>query len=355
MRAVAELAPRLGLSAACKTLGVSRSSVYWARAAEPKPSAGPTSRPPSARALDATERTVVRELLNAERFVDCAPREVYATLLDEGTYYCSWRTMYRILAAHAEVRERRDQARHPVYTKPELLATQPNQLWSWDITKLRGPVKWTYFYLYVILDVFSRYGVGWMIAEREAAELAEQLIAETCAKQGIERGQLTIHADRGSAMTAKSVAVLMADLGVTKTHSRPHVSNDNPFSEAQFKTLKYRPGYPDRFGCVADARMWGAEFFPWYNEQHHHTALSLLTPADVHYGRAEAVRRERQRVLEGAYAAHPERFVRGAPTVPEVPEVVWINPPMTPTHARLSRTVRLSCPSGLGSTASMLP
>ena len=354
MHAVEELAPSLGLSRACQVLGVPRSRLYRARQAEPEPSAVPMPRPPSGRALDAAERTQVRELLNSERFVDWAPREVYATLLDEGAYHCSWRTMYRILAAHAEVRERRDQARHPSYTKPELLATAPNQLWSWDITKLRGPSQYAYFYLYVMLDVFSRSVVGWMIAERETAELAEPFIAATCAKQGIERGQLTIHADRGSAMTSKPVAQLMADLGVTKTHSRPHVSNDNPFSEAQFKTLKYRPDYPDRFGGVADARGWGEAFFAWYNEQHHHTALALLTPSDVHYRRAEAVRQERQRVLEGAYAAHPERFVRGMPTVPEVPKAVWINPPSRPDEPP-SGPISPSCPSGLGSASAMLP
>jgi len=253
---------------------------------------------------------------------------VYATLLDEGVYHCSWRSMYRILAASAEVRERRDQARHPSYRRPELLATQPNQLWSWDITRLRGASQWTYYYLFVMLDVFSRYGVGWMVAERETADLAEQFIVDTCTKQAIAPGQLTIHADRGSAMTAKPVALLMADLGVTKTHSRPHVSNDNPFSEAQFKTLKYRPDYPERFGSVVDARAWGQGFFEWYNHHHHHTALALLTPADVHWGRVETVRAARQGVLHAAYVAHPERFVRGVSCVPAAPTAVWINPPV---------------------------
>ena len=239
--------------------------------------------------------------------------------------------MYRILTDHAEVRERRNQARHPTYPTPELLATAPNQLWSWDITKLRGPSPYTYFALYVMLDVFSRYVVGWMIAEGQTAALAEPFIAQTCAKQGIERGQLTIHADRGSAMIAKEVTQLMADLGVTKSHSRPHVANDNPFSEAQFKTAKYRPDYPDRFGSLADAHGWGQGFFTWDNDHHHHTALALLTPADVHWGRAEAVRWERQRVLATAYAAHPERFVKGLPVAPQPPKSVWINPPTTPS------------------------
>ncbi len=235
--------------------------------------------------------------------------------------------MYRILEESQEVQERRNQLRHPQYAKPELLATQPNQLWSWDITKLLGPTKWTYYYLYNILDVFSRYSVGWMIAERESAALAEELIAATCVRQGIEPGQLTIHADRGSSMTSKPVALLMADLGVTKTHSRPHVSNDNPFSESQFKTLKYRPDYPERFGCQTDARTWAAEFFRWYNYEHHHSALGLLTPADVHFGRAQTILEQRQTVLQAAYLKNPERFVKGLSSPAQVPSAVWINPP----------------------------
>jgi putative transposase len=252
---------------------------------------------------------------------------VYAKLLDEQKYLCSVSTMYRVLHAYREVRERRNQLRHPPYAKPELLATQSNMLWSWDITKLLGPAKWTYYYLYVIMDVYSRYVVGWMVAERESATLAERLIAETCAKQGIAPGQLTIHADRGSAMVSKPVAFLLADLGVTKTHSRPHVSDDNPYSEAQFKTLKYRPDYPERFGSPADARTWCQQLFRWYNNEHHHSGLKLLTPADVHFGRAESVLAKRQAVLQAAYAAHPERFVKGAPVSPALPDAVWINPP----------------------------
>jgi putative transposase len=266
-------------------------------------------------------------LNNSERFLDDAPRQVYATLLDEGIYLCHWRTMYRILEAYAEVRERRNHLQYPAYAKPELLATAPNKLYSWDITKLKGPAKWTYYYLYVILDVFSRYVVGWLIAKRESAALAEALIAETCAKQGIEPDQLTIHADRGSSMRSKTVALLLADLGVTKTHSRPYTSTDNPYSEAQFRTLKYRPDYPDRFGSLQDARSWAQAFFHWYNHEHHHSGLGLLTPATVHYGQAEAVRAKRQQVLLEAYAAHPERFVRGVPTPPELPKEVWINKP----------------------------
>jgi putative transposase len=277
--------------------------------------------------LGETEKAQVRDLLNSERFQDQPPREVYATLLDEGQYHCSWRTMYRILDEHAEVRERRNQLRHPTYQRPELLATGPKQLWSWDITKLRGPAKGQFYYLYVILDVFSRYVPGWLIAERESAELAEELIAETCRKQGITAAQLTIHADRGGPMLAQPVAQLMADLRVQKSHSRPHVSNDNPYSEAQFRTLKYCPTYPDRFGSVADARQWADDFFQWYNHEHHHTGLALLTPADVHHGRAPAILAERQATLQRAYAAHPERFVKGAPQAPQLPTAVWINPP----------------------------
>ena len=329
MAAVAQLAPTVGIAPACQVLGVPRSSFYRAR----QPHPAPAPRPAPARALAPHERAAVRDLLNSERFQDYAPREVYATLLDEGRYLCHWRTMYRLLAAYDEVRERRQQLQHPVYTKPELLATGPNQLWSWDITKLRGPAKWSYYYLYVILDVFSRYVVGWLIAERESADLAELLIAETCARQGIARDQLTIHADRGISMRSKTVALLLADLGVTKTHSRPYSASDNPYSESQFKTLKYRPGYPERFGCLADARAWAHEFFSWYNDEHHHSGLGLLTPALVHYGQAESVRAQHQQVLLAAYAAHPERFVRGAPKLPELPKEVWINkPPSIPVE-----------------------
>jgi putative transposase len=269
----------------------------------------------------------VLDILHTERFVDQAPTEVYATLLDEGTYHCSVRTMYRILAEEGEVRERRNQARHPKYQAPELLATTPNQVWSWDITKLRGPVKWTYFYLYVILDIFSRYVVGWMIAHRESAALAKRLIAETCEKEKVQPGRLTIHADRGSSMKSKTVAFLLADLGVTKSHSRPYVSNDNPYSESQFKTLKYRPDFPDRFGSIQDARSFCREFFPWYNQEHRHIGIGLMTPATVHYGKAEQVSNQRQAVLASAFAAHPERFVRRMPVPPSLPEAAWINKP----------------------------
>jgi len=325
IQAAEKLAKHVGVSAACRALGAPRSSLYRAR--HPKPAAKP--RPTPERALSQAEKATVHQVLNSERFWDSSPRQAYATLLDEGTYHCHWRTMYRILDEHAEVRERRNQLQHPAYTKPELLATGPNQLWSWDITKLKGPAKWTYYYLYVILDVFSRYVAGWMIAERETASLARELIAASCTQQGINPDQLTLHADRGSSMRSKSVALLLADLGVTKTHSRPYVSNDNPYSEAQFKTLKYRPDYPDRFGSLVDARSWARAFFQWYNHHHRHNGLGLMTPATVHYGQAQTVYHQRQQVLQAAYAAHPERFVRGLPTPPELPTAVWINRPQT--------------------------
>jgi putative transposase len=323
MRAAEQLSEQTSVSAACELLGIPRSSFYRAR--QPKRESKP--RPTPKRALKPGEKDQVRQTLNSERFQDSAPRQVYAALLDDGEYLCSWRTMYRILDEYKEVRERRDQLRHPNYIKPELLATGPNQLWSWDITKLKGPAKWTYYYLYTILDVFSRYVPGWLIAECESATLAQQLIAESCAKQGIEPSQLTLHADRGSAMISKTVALLLADLGVTKTHSRPYVSNDNPYSEAQFKTMKYRPDFPERFGCIQDARAWARTFFHWYNHEHYHSGLSLLTPVTVHYGQAPAILEQRQKVLQTAYATHPERFVRGEPKLPSLPTEVWINKP----------------------------
>src|SRR5437867_3002709 len=323
MATVTQIGPRLGIAPTCAALGLPRATCYRRRR---PPRAAPPRRP-SPRALGSGERAAVLALLHEPRFVDHAPAEVYAALLDAGHYLCSERTMYRLLAEHAEVRERRDQLRHPVYAAPELLARRPNELWSWDITKLLGPAKWTYFSLYVMLDVFSRYVVGWMVAHRESATLAEQFIHATCARQGIGRAQLTIHADRGQAMISKSVAFLLADLGVTKTHSRPHVSNDNPFSEAQFKTLKYRPAFPERFGSLQDARAHGQAFFVWYNTEHHHTGLGLLTPHDVHVGFRELRGAERRTVLAAAYAAHPERFPAGRPTPAAAPPEVWIHPP----------------------------
>jgi putative transposase len=325
--AAEQMAPIVGRAAACRALDVPRAFLYRRlQAAVESPTRVARLRP--VRALDASERETVLGLLHAERFLDQSPSEVYATLLDEGSYVCSIRTMYRILAENGEVRERRDQLRHPQYQKPELLAIGPNQVWSWDITKLRGPVKWSYFYLYVILDIFSRYVVGWMVAHRESAELAQRLIDETSRKQGIRPGQLTIHADRGSSMTSQPVALLLSDLGITKTHSRPHVSDDNPYSESQFKTLKYRPEFPERFGSIEDARGFCQGFFPWYNTEHHHTGIGLMTPEMVHYGRARQVTGARQQVLSAAYAQRPERFVRQPPQPPELRAAVWINPPV---------------------------
>lgn len=316
----------MGISPACRALGVARSSLYRHR--RPPPAAG--ARVYNCyRSLKEEERQNVLSVLNSERFMDQAPAEIYATLLDEGVYLCSVRTMYRILAQNDQVRERRNQVRHPNYTKPELLATAPNQVWSWDITKLKGPEKWTYFYLYVMIDIFSRYVVGWMVAHRESKRLAERFIQETVEKQGIVPGQLTIHADRGSSMTSKPVASLLAELGITKTHSRPYTSNDNPYSESHFKTLKYSAGFPSRFGCIEDARFFCGPFFSWYNTEHHHSGIGLLIPEALHYGRAEEVTVARKATLLAAYANHPERFNR-PPQPPKIPNAAWINQPASP-------------------------
>ncbi len=328
MATIAEVGAVLGILATCLALGIARATYYRSRRRRP----APAIRSPSPRALAPEERQSVLAILHEPRFVDLAPAEVYATLLDEGKYVCSERTMYRVLAETHEVRERRDQLRHPSYAPPELLATGPNQVWSWDITKLRTTAKWSYFHLYVILDVFSRYVVGWMVADRESATLAERLIRDTCERQGIGRDQLTVHADRGSSMKSKAVALLLADLGVTKSHSRPHVSDDNPFSEAQFKTLKYRPDFPECFGCIEDARAHCRAFFHWYNHDHHHAGVGLFTPSDVHYGLADARRDARAAILAAAHAAHPERFPHGPPQPAAVPAAVWINKPKTETN-----------------------
>ena len=326
METVATHGARGGIGALCTGLGLAPATYYRTLQRSRQPTVA-TARAPSPRALRPAEAQQVLAVLHEDRFVDLAPAQVYATLLDEGTYHCSERTMYRVLAAAAEVRERRAQRRHPVYAAPELLATGPNQLWSWDITKLKGPSTWSWYHLYVVLDVFSRYVVGWMVATRESAVLAERLITACCERQGIRSGQLTIHADRGSSMTSKPVALLLADLGVTKTHSRPHVSNDNPYSEAQFKTLKYRPDFPERFGALEHARAHCAVFFPWYNTEHRHSALGLHTPHDIHCGLAQARREQRALVLPAAFAATPERFVRRPPTPAPLPTAAWINPP----------------------------
>lgn len=338
MNAVEQLAPEVGTVAACRALAVARATIYRCRTRNDSRSETPAARSCVRRLAD-EERQRVLDVLHSERFVDTAPAEVYATLLDEATYLCSERTMYRILAADGAVRERRDQLRHPSYRKPELLATGANQVWSWDITKLRGPVKWSYFYLYVILDIFSRYVVGWMVAQRESATLAKRLIAETCEKQGITEAQLTIHADRGPSMRSKLVAQLLADLSITKSHSRPYCSNDNPFSESQFKTLKYRPEFPDRFGSSEDARGFCRPFFHWYNCEHRHSGIAMLTPYAVHYGLAEAILEQRRRVLEAAYRSHPERFVHGLPKPAELPAAAWINPPQSAERGDLGRIV----------------
>jgi putative transposase len=324
---VEQLTPLIGTRPACRALGAAPATIYRRR--RPPESRPPRPRPTPARALSEFEREAVLAELHSERFVDCSPAAVWATLLDEGRYLASERTMYRLLAQNGEVRERRDQLIHPAYQRPELLAERPNEVWSWDISKLKGPAKWTCFYLYAILDVFSRYCVGWTVQHREAASVAEALIAQACEQQQIARDQLTVHADRGSSMTSKPVAMLLADLGVTKTHSRPYTSTDNPYSEAHFRTLKYRPGFPQRFDSIEHARAFCREFFGWYNNTHRHSGIGLMTPATVHHGRANDAHAERARVLNAAYAATPERFVRRAPTPPPVPAAAWINKPNT--------------------------
>ncbi len=322
---VEELAPIVGTRPACRALGVAPATIYRRRRPPaPRPS---RPRPRPARALSEQERQAVLAELHSERFVDSSPAQVWATLLDEGRYLASQRTMYRLLAANGETGERRAQLSHPAYAKPELLAQRPNEVWSWDITKLLGPATWTYYYLYVILDVFSRYTVGWTVQQRESASVAEALIAQAAAQQQIEPGTLTVHADRGSSMTSKPVAFLLADLGVTKTHNRPYTSTDNPYSEAQFKTLKYRPGFPTRFDSIEQARAFCREFFDWYNRRHRHSGIGLMTPAAVHHGHAQALHADRARILAAAYATSPERFVRGLPQPPTLPTAAWINKP----------------------------
>jgi putative transposase len=342
MAAVIEVTPEVGTAPVCRALGLARATVYRRR--RPAVRRQWRRRPTPARALAPSERQAVLDVLHAKPFCDRSPHEVHATLLEQGRYLCSSRTMYRILASNHEVRERRNQLRHPQYAKPELMASGPNQVWSWDITKLKGPVKWVYYYLYVILDIFSRYAVGWLLAQHENAGLAQRLVRETCTKQGVEPGQLILHADRGAPMTSKTLSQLLADLGVEKTHSRPHVSDDNPFSESQFKTLKYSPGFPDRFGSPEHAREMSRVLLNWYNHEHHHSALCYLTPAVVHYGRAEVALAERHRVQLAAYREHPERFVNGPPTSQTLPEAAWINPPEKPTHQDAVGTTEMDSP-----------
>jgi putative transposase len=334
--AVATLDPASRMTApACAALGVSRATVHRRRT-RPDPLAMPAKpRPRPVRGLSDAQQRVVLDLLHEPRFADQAPAEIYATLLDEGVYHCSIRTLYRILDANGEVRERRDQLRHPAYSKPELLATGPNQVWSWDITKLRGPAKWSYFYLYVIIDIFSRRVVGWCVADAESAALFKPLFDDAIAKHAVPPGQLTLHADRGGPMKAKATAFLLADLGVTKSHSRPHTSNDNPFSEAHFKTLKYQPTFPKIFGCIADAKAFCRTFFDWYNQQHHHAGIGLMTPDQVHYGQADAIYAARRETLDQAFQDNPQRFVNKAPLPPDKPTEVWINPPKVRPEKRV--------------------
>ena len=331
-----ELSVEVGLNAACQSLSVARATFY--RHGQPPP-LRPRKARRSSRALTEAERADVLSVLHSQEFVDAAPAAVHAKLLDQGRYLCSPRTMYRLLSAQAEVRERRNQLIHPHYQAPELLATAPNQVWSWDITKLRSLVKWTYYYLYVVLDIFSRYVTGWMVATRESAELAKELLLASCLKQGIDFGQLTVHSDRGSSMTSKPVALLLADLGVTRSLSRPHVSNDNPFSESQFKTLKYCPEFPERFGSLQHARSFSDGFFSWYNKEHRHSGIAMLTPEMVHYGRAEEVIAARRLVLAEAFRSHPERFVNKQPEPLQLPAAVWINPPANPGETQPTATL----------------
>ena len=325
------LALQVGVAPACRGLGVPRATFYRRHRSTPGRQQ-PRSTP--ARALREDERARVLETLSSSRFVDRSPAEVVATFLDEGQYLCSERTMYRILAASEPVRERRNQLTHPSYAKPERVATTPNETWSWDITRLLGPKRWTYFYLCVLLDIFSRYVVGWMVAERESSALAARLIEQTCLEQGIEPQTLTLHSDRGAPMTSKCTAQLLADLGLTRSLSRAQVSDDNPFSEAQFKTLKYHPGFPGRFDDVAATIAFCRSFFPWYNTEHRHAEIAMLTPHDVHYGRASQILDKRERTLRLAWNRHPERFVNGSPKPQSLPQEVWINPPAAPATAR---------------------
>ncbi len=348
MIAAEQLAEDVGVSQACEALGIPRASFYRRRQPPQSESArddAPTAR--SSRALSQPERDVVRQTLYSERFMDKSPRQVYASLLDDGEYLCSVRTMYRILDEDNASKERRNQLKRPNYKKPELLATAPNQVWSWDITKLLGPEKWTYYYLYVILDIFSRYVVGWVLAHREHADLATRLIRDTVVKQNVPEDQLIIHSDRGPSMTSHSVAQLLGTLGVTKSHSRPHVSNDNPFSESQFKTMKYRPEFPDRFGSHDDGLSFCRRFFAWYNDEHYHSGIGLVTPAMLHYGQAQQIIASRQATLLTAYATHPQRFVRDAPAPPKLPSAVWINPPQDDKEdheAQKKRLPEINCP-----------
>jgi len=335
MNALVEHHGQVPLLPLCEALGVSRATMHR----KLKPPAPRAPRPTPERALVAEEKQRVIEVLCSDRFVDRSPAEVFYTLLDEDEYICSERTMYRMLAERHEVKERRDLLRHPKHARPELVATAPNDVWSWDITLLRTTGKWSYFYLYVLLDIYSRYVVGWMLARQQNAALAKVLVEETVAKQGVEPGTLVLHSDRGAPMTSKALAQLLADLDVTRSLSRPRISNDNPFSESQFKTAKYHPSYPGKFALFDDALRWGREFFPWYNDEHKHSGIAFLAPADVYFGRADEVLARRHDALLAAYAAHPERFPHGAPRCPVLPEATYINPPAAPVQARPAQPV----------------
>lgn len=332
----------LGTRLLCDALGEPRSS--WYRFRKPQTKVPQPRRSP--RRLSKAEEQAVLETLNSERFVDMAPGEIYATLLDEGRYLCSERTMYRILSQADQNVMRRQSPPH-AYAKPELLATAPNQVWSWDITKLRGPVKWTFFYLYKVMDIYSRYVVGWMVATRESADLAKALLEETCSKQGIGKDMLTIHSDNGAPMKAHTFAQLLTDLGVTTSYSRPSVSNDNPFSEAAFKTLKYRPGFPERFGSLEDARSFCREFFLWYNTVHRHSGIAMLTPESVHYNSHQQVIQTRTETLRAFHRLHPERFVKGVPKVENVPKEVWINNPNPKENNKSDQKKNYDCDHAL--------
>ncbi|WP_370584219.1 IS3 family transposase [Ornithinimicrobium cryptoxanthini] len=320
--AVDELAEHTSVKNACALLGRPRGSHYRAKA--PKPAASTAARPTPPNKLSLAERQQVLEALTSDRFADKSVAQTWATLLDEGTYLCSMSTMHRILREHHLAGERRKQATHPAKAKPELVATAPGTVWSWDITKLRGPVRGEYYDLYVVLDIFSRFVVAWTVAATEDSEIAKAMLEQAMGVHGIPE---SIHADRGTSMTSKPVAQLLVDLGVARSHSRPHVSNDNPYSEAAFKTLKYAPVFPERFGSLADARNFGEEFFSYYNHEHRHSGIGLHTPASVHFGTASQVRVQRQQTLDAAYAAHPEQFGHRRPHPPKLPTSAWINQP----------------------------
>lgn len=323
--------PVTGVLPILAALGLPRATFYRQRTPQYGPSA---PRPTPARALTEVERVSVLDVLHSERFMDRAPADVVATLADEGKYLASERTMYRILDDNHEVRERRNQLRHPEYKRPELIATGPNQVWSWDITKLKTFKKFVYLHLYVLLDIFSRYAVGWMLARHENAARAKRLITETCERQDVKEHQLVLHSDRGAPMRSGTLAQLLATLDVASSFSRPHVSNDNPFSESQFRTLKYSPGFPDRFGGIDDGLAHCKAFFHWYNTEHHHSGIAFLTPHQVHHGEHQAALQRRHRAKMEAWEAHPTRFINGPPSVEVLPPAVYINPPATePTQS----------------------